>query len=345
MKNSIAIWADNPPNDSDLHINYWIIKKKKFFRDHFLDFGVKLSDWEGGKVHFYIPIKNIDECISEIGSELKKRELSNALFNENCEITTSSDKRFEIKLPNEKLTIFTFDKNHDLTSEQLYDGTLFSIKFPDERQNWYIRFRVKIQYYLALRNFIKLRKEKRKWKTIRSSFSEKHTPGGSFYQSVRSSIEAVDFRVNDKRSLNLSLLDEKQGLFLNLRKLHFLLIHDIDEELIFSTTKVKKTRLLEDEIWSAYLHGISGSEKKYCANQWTCSPQRSDGWEIFLKLRYASANVMTIGWYIILIVFISYFVNILSALSYDKLKKTDFFNKILENKCETNSLPTEKLFP
>lgn len=135
MNNSVAIWADNPPEASDLHINYWIIKRKIIFRDHFLDFGIKLINWEGGIVYFYIPIKNIDKSLLEIGNELSERELANALFNENCKITSSTGKRFEIGLPNEKLTVFIFDKDNDVQSEQRYDGTLFSINIPKEKKN------------------------------------------------------------------------------------------------------------------------------------------------------------------------------------------------------------------
>ena len=86
MKDSVAIWADTPPKTSDLHINYWIIKKRR--RNHFIDFGLKLVEWDGGKVRIHIPIKDLDnKNILEIGNELKERELANALFNENCAIT------------------------------------------------------------------------------------------------------------------------------------------------------------------------------------------------------------------------------------------------------------------
>lgn len=322
MKNSVAIWAENPPVEADLHINYWIIKRQLFFRDHFLDFGIKLKDWEGGTVNFYLPIKNVEESLIEIGSELSERELANALFNENCEITSSTGKRFEIGLPEERLTAFVFDKGNDVSSEQRYDGTLFSIDIPKEKKNWYIRFRIKIPYKQAIINLFKLHT----WKTIRSTFSKKHTPGGSFYQSVRSSVEDVDFRVNDKRSLNLSLLDENQNRFLNLRKLHFFLIYDNDEEFIFSTSKPKKVRLLENKVWSKYLKGVSGTDRKYCATHWSCSSSPEEGWEIFLKLRFASSNILTIGWYLVLIISMALTVNIFSAYFYDKLKAMNFFN-------------------
>ncbi|MCK5017747.1 MAG: hypothetical protein KAS32_11850, partial [Candidatus Peribacteraceae bacterium] len=218
-------------------------------------------------------------------------------------------------------------------SEQRYDGTLFSINIPNEINNWYIRFRVKIPYTHAIKNLFNLHT----WRTIRSSFSEKHTPGGSFYQSVRSSVESVDFRVNDKRSLNLSLLDENQCNFLKLRKLHFFLIYDIDEDFIFSTTEPKKARLLENKVWSEYLHGVSGANRKYCASHWSCSALPEEGWEIFLKIRFASANILTIGLYIVLITSIAFIVNIFSAFCYEGLKQKHFPNKIFKIEAEKSA--------
>jgi hypothetical protein len=317
MKNSVAIWSDSPPHKSDLHINYWITKNRMIFRDHFLDFGLKLLNWDGGEIKFYIPIKDIGNNLLEIGSELKERELANALFNENCQIAVDNAKRFKIGLPDEELTVFVFDVGNDVHSEQKYGGTLFSINVPSERKNWYIRFRIRIQYPQAIIGLFK----GHSWKTIRSSFSKKFTPSGSFYQSVRTSVEAVDFRINDKRDLNVSLLDENQAKFLDLRKLHFFLIYDNDEEFVFSTTKPKKVRLLESNVWNRYLQSVSADNKKYCATHWSCTPPVEEGWEIFVKIKFASANILTMAWYMILIMFLAFIINLSSAFTYDKLKE------------------------
>jgi len=290
MKNNVAFWTDIPPISSDLHVNYWVIKQRLLLRNHFLDFGLKLNGCKGGKVHFFIPIKKIDECIFDVGAELTERKLANALFNENCEIISKTEKRIEIKLPEEQLTVFVIDIKNDIKTQSLYDGTLFSINLPSETKNWYIRFRIKIGFKQALKNLLL----SREWQTIRSVFSKKDTPNGSFYQSVRNSVEAIDFRVNNKRSLNFSLLDENQDKFLKFRKLHFLLISESDEGLNFSSTKPKKIHLLENEVWQKYLKGASKKYKNYCAYQWSCSPKLGDGWVIFLKLQFGSANMLTI---------------------------------------------------
>jgi hypothetical protein len=272
----------------------------------------------------------------EVGGELKERELANALFNENCIITANSPKRFEIGLPNEDLTTFIFDSKNDVQSEQRYEGTLFLINIPNENRNWYVRFRIKIPYSNAIVNLFKVKT----WSTIRSSFSKKFTPGGSFYQSVRSSVDAVDFRINSRRNLNLSLLDENQNNFLKLRKLHFFLIYDNDEDFLSSTTKPKKIRLLENDVWCRYLKGVSGNNRKYCATNWSCTPLKDEGWEIFVKIRFASANILTIGWYILLVSLMAFTINISSTFLYDKLNIKSFFNNLF--KAEINESHFEK---
>lgn len=325
MKNSVAVWTESPPEKCDIHINYWIIKSKFIFRDHFIDFGIKLIDWQGGGVSLYLPLGYVNKSLVEVGKELRERELANALFNENCEITSSENKRFEIKLPEEQLTVFVFDKENDVRSAQRYDGTLFTFEIPRETNNWYLRFRIKISYKEAITNLFK----SGTWHTIRSSFSKKHTPKGSFYQSVRSSVEAVDFRLNDRRSLNYSLLDAHQNKFLKPRKLHFFLIYEDDEEFIYSTSKPKKDRLLENDVWGAYLKKVSGTKTKFCATHWACSPPSDEGWEVFLKIRYGSANIVTIIWYLLLIISVALIVNIVSAYLYDKLNLKHFFDSLL----------------
>lgn len=326
MNNSIAIWTDSLPEFSELHINYWILKKKGLLRDHFLDFGVKLINWEGGKVHFFVPIDHIDRSLFEIGKELNNRELANALFNENCKITTSEGKKIEIQLPNEKLTVFLFDIDNDVQVEKKYSGTHFTIQVPHDKVNWYLRFRIKIPISMALLNLFKYRS----WNTIRSSFSKKHTPSGSFYQSVRSSVEAIDFRINDRRSLDYSLLDENQDKFLRLRKLHFFTIYDQDEDLIYHSTRPKKARLLENKVWSNYLQNISGANRKYCANHWSCAPPPDEGWEVFLKTSYASSNILTISWYVLLIGLLGFTINICSSIAFEKFRSTSSFKELFK---------------
>lgn len=317
MKNSVAIWAEDKPDESHLHVNYWIIKKNVFIRDHFLDFGIKLIKWNGGKISFYFPYEISDKCITELGKELKNTELANAMFKEDCQIITGPAKEFVIKDRIEQFTVFEFDERNDLEYSHKYGGTICSIKIPkNDIKNWYVRFRVKISYKEALKNCFK----KIEWRNVRSIFSEKYTPRGSFYQSARTSVDAIDFRINNKGDLNLSLLKENQNDFINLKKLHFFLINDVDEDLIRSSSIPVGIRLLENSIWEKYLQDITGNKRKYCASKWTCQPAKEEGWEIFFKLQFASANILTISWYILVACFIAGAVNISSSFIYDRLK-------------------------
>lgn len=314
MNKSIAVWTDNTTRICNLHINYWIVKRYFTNRDHFIDIGIKIPDWEGGNLYLFSPISIKKDSVIDLGSQLRDKRLANSLFNENCTIVEGQEKRLEITWANNSISVFQLDINNDVKITPKYEGTIVTFKIPKLTNTPYIRFRLKIPPSNTIERFIKTGR----WDTIKNQFSQKQTPKGSFYQSARTSTEAIDFRINDKRSLNVSLLDEKSQNFLALDKLHFFIIHDIDEELHFSSRKAKKVRLLENEDWRDYLGGLPGNNRKFCACHWSCNP--TDGWTVFLKLRYASANWFTLLRYFLYVVILAGAINLSSAFLYDLIK-------------------------
>jgi hypothetical protein len=98
--------------------------------------------------------------------------------------------------------------------------------------------------------------------------------------------------------------------------------------------------LLENDVWCRYLKGVSGNNRKYCATNWSCTPLKDEGWEIFVKIRFASANILTIGWYILLVSLMAFTINISSTFLYDKLNIKSFFNNLF--KAEINESHFEK---
>lgn len=318
MKNSIAIWADKP-GEAHFHINYWIVRHC-ISDDHFIDFGIKLLNWESGQVSLFFPLMLDNTNILDLSAELKDRDLANALFNENCEIHFLKDyaKRFEIKTLDETLTVLEIDINNDLKINYGYDGSVINFQIPnDPGHDWYIRFRLKTKQSCFLRGKIQI-KGSHLPRTIRSIFSEQHIPIGSFYQSVRNSVDAIDFRVNDNKCLSRSLLDDKKHMFLKLKKLHFFLLHNHDEGIDFSSLVPAQVRLLENDTWKKYLHSISRKSRKFCASRWTCNPVK--GWEIFIKIRHGSSNLITILSYLCAFFILGVIINYFSAwLPYTRL--------------------------
>lgn len=309
MDNSIAVWADSAPGESHLHINYWIIDKKNnqsiykydykydkhrivekvvnFLRpkkrEHFVDIGLKLRSWGGGKIFCYVPIALSSEDLSCVGRELKETLLARALFNEDCRVKEVEDDYCIIDLKDEELKVVFLDEIKGIDMAQAPNGTTIELNIPKEepytQRSWYVRFRVKFHDLGAKQ-------------TIQNIFSENYSPTGSFYQSVMNSIDAIDFRVADKKSLNKELFRDFGKKFLEFKKLHFFAIHDQKEELHFCADKPTKMRILEGKAWDKYLRSITKDDRKYTTAHWTKDNVTS--WDTFFKVRFCSSNGWTI---------------------------------------------------
>lgn len=254
-----------------------------------------MEDWHGGELSVFVPFNVDTNSIYDLGSELKDRELCCAIFNENCKIENSKDKRLSIDIADEKIEVFILDIKNDIDFSSRYEGRILKFRIPSDsnKKNWYVRFRLDMP-------------------NLRNQFSQKFTPKGSFYQSVRSSIEAIDFRLNIKRGMNASLLDEKSEKFADIKKCHFFLMCENDEELNFSNIKDNGARLLEAEVWKKYLNNTSKHHKKFCAYHWKQTDTK-DGFDIFIKIKYSSSNVRTIIIYIVVISFSTILLNLISS--------------------------------
>jgi hypothetical protein len=309
-KKSVALWYEaDAPEYTDVHINYWLIPERKGVpRKHFIDIGLKLQNWKGGRINLYLPFSLSKDHLSDLGAELQERQLANSLFNENCRISTDDEKRIFIKLSDTDLTVFKFDKEYDVQCENNYGGTIISIDVPEEERNWYLRFR--LQDISHSKDTV----------CIRSVFSQTSTPRGSLYQSMRSSIDMIDFRLNRKQSLDATLLDKIKTKLPAIRKLHFLLICEVDEEFSHSTHANPQSRLLEENIWQNYLkNAVDHTKKNFIASHWKAENLNEGEWSIFLKTRYSSTNTRTILKYLGIAVLIAFVINMFSNTVYDFL--------------------------
>lgn len=315
MNNSIAVWSKNKPEQAHLHINYWVIDKKnnqsgtndtkkryKKAREHFLDIGLKLMGWTGGTVSCYFPLKLEEEHFSDLGCELVEPKLARALFNEDCDINKVEENHSLISIKQDILKVVFLDMEYDLEIVHEYGGTIIHLSIPAaEARGWYLRFRVKCQ-------------DQKGTATIRSTFSESYSPTGSFYQSVMNSVDAVDFRVADKKSLHQKFFNTFKNEFLTFEKLHFLVIHDQQEELMFSAKRPNNMRLLEGDSWDKYLQGLTINNRKYTTGHWT--DRAVEAWDVFFKVRYCSSNAISICRYFLCILIFGVFINFCSTYLY-----------------------------
>ena len=226
----------------ELHLNHWKLNDKKSKKDieYFLDVGVKIKNGANvGNVCFYLPdeIEEIATYIEDLGGKLKERRLLTAVFNENYSSTIGGNKYFEVKQSGKSLFyIYSLDVKADLQIEKKFQGSILKFEFQYFKQtDTYYRLRLK-------KNFVK-------------KFSVVYRPKNSFLESIFSSVELIDIKINDTRNTHLSLLEhiEKNGKMFNLSLVHLFVMRNINDEYIISDLNLNSIRQLEEHTWNSYL--------------------------------------------------------------------------------------------
>ncbi len=277
MAESLAFWVE-PINASeelanegktpkvDLHINYWLLNQNTDNEFHYLDFGIKFENLSrNSKLSLYFPFKvNKEEYVSGLGGQVCRRtELIQTIFNATHRSTKNIAPTYvEIEFVSEKepaLRVYTqIEIGDDPDSVNLIHfekGSLLEFPmnlFPDCTEDSkelgpipnYIRFR------------INLKGDKAK-KCFSQSYKHRDNPVLSRLEST----EIVDFRLNEVRDLPGNIQGKK---FSNsfIKNIHFFLIREIDSEFKQAHAKFDRCRLLEKELWNAYLNLEDDAGKK-----------------------------------------------------------------------------------
>lgn len=269
--NSIAVWYEkiNDPMGTtpelDIHINHWKLKfKKNFFlrklrwlssktlgrffermyfndSDYFMDVGLMVRDGvDVQNVCIYIPYQYTDQnkLIEDLGCMLENKRMITAVFNEPYNTaTTANSKYFQVFKDGKQLfNVYKLDISNDILLSNSFDGTILKIPFKqfDNRPTYY-RFRFKSPFVTNLSFFYK--------------------PSNKFLESAFSSIEIIDFRINDTRNLNVSLIEHINAHgHVHIALVHFFLMRSIKDEYIVSNQILNGVRQLEDETWSTYIN-------------------------------------------------------------------------------------------
>lgn len=275
--NSLAIWyeensplVDNEVPCLDLHFNHWKLHRKYLIRneikkkikeqinwelklkqplwkptfenttDYFLDIGIKVGSGRNVKnVCLYFPYKILktDNVIADLGCKLNNRDATTAIFNEDYSVVIpATPKIIELKSgTNTVLKVYQLDIPNDIKFKEEYHGTV--IRFPHNDFGAipsYYRIRIKS-------NFI-------------STLSYFYRPKNAFLESAFSSIELIDFRLNDTRNLDLSLLEHiATNKKFNIRLVHYFIMRKVKDDYILSNQPLNSLRELEENTWNKYI--------------------------------------------------------------------------------------------
>jgi len=280
---SIAIWykpenSDIPSiKEVELHFNMWKIPNgnKKIIR--YLDIGIKLDNTVNVDVlKIYFPFvvdkKDFEDIVDRF---ITKPDLVSAIFNENYNVTSKgTSKQYQLTDANGN-PVFDIYKTSDadITKTKKFNGSIFNISVPKENKKFYFRFRIKGAYV--------------------DSLSSIFSPTNAVIESAFSKMEMIDFRVNEARDLDLSLLEEiskENGLMI--KKQHFFFICSIEEEIIGFHQSFINCRNLENYRWNSYVDITTKLNQIFLAYHWKDANIESSN--ILIKTKYERNNWVTI---------------------------------------------------
>lgn len=290
---SFAIWYKPKPGidkktiELEVHINLWNLwneEKGKESFDNFMDIGIMVEDIEEiSNINIFIPNKIYKDEITDLGNCFKEHTaLVPIVFNRDYVVkTTQAGKMVEVlNRDNELLfNIFRLDTNNDLEIINRDYGSVVKIVVDDSIQKGktYYRIRIKSGYIDSLSSIDK--------------------PANAILESAFACTEMVDFRLNEKRNLPDSLLNEihKDGEVI-FKPIHLFVMREADYDYIFSSGSLYRSRELEKNLWAQYI-GNNYSFKKLIAYQWM--EKSSESLYVFVKFRFRRSNWKTILYFIL----------------------------------------------
>lgn len=336
--NSIAIWYEQTSNDRntvipelDVHVNHWKLKfKKNYFvkilrslctntlgkkwknliyheSDYFMDFGVKVKN--GAKIKnvcFFIPYTFFDgtSLIEDIGNKLIEKRLIMAVFNEPYNTLETNDPKYftVVDKSHSIFNVYRLDISNDIKLEQKFNGTIIRIPFKQYNSlPTYYRFRLKALFVKKL--------------------SYVYSPSNSFLESVYSNIEVIDFRINDTRNLDVSLVEyiNSQDKF-NIRLVHYFVMRSVKDEYVVSNQELTSVRQLEDKTWESYVNKqeyIYGKSFAYHLKKKVEKDTYIDEFSAVLKFRFEDNKLL---WYFFYLLLFAVFTEVVGSGIYDCLK-------------------------
>ena len=294
--NCIAIWCSytnikSASHSLEVHFNLWKLGKRKN-ANCFLDIGLMIQDaTKVSHVNIFIPQPVARSNIEDLGITFRKNpDLVSTIFNEDYRISSGAQEKIVEVLSIDRIPIFyiyILDLDSDVSIENAFGGSIIKIRIPQELtdKKHYYRIRLKNPYV--------------------DSISHIYTPPNSVLESAFSQTELVDFRINEKRNLNSSLLERihSEGE-VSFNKTHLFLMREASDDYVYSYKPPNSSRQLEVDAWKGYIGG-DYSFDKIIAYHWK-ETNMHYSFSAFVKFRYIHCSPLTILIFIIIIIMLGF---------------------------------------
>lgn len=292
----IAIWCSSVKTKSvsqslEVHFNLWKLGKRRN-ANCFLDIGLMIQNaTEASHINIFIPERVAKSDIEDLGITFREKpDLVSTLFNEDYRTSSGAQEKVVDVSGVDRTTVFyiyVLDLESDVLIENAYGGSIIKICISQELtgKKHYYRIRLKNPYV--------------------DSISHIYTPPNSVLESAFSQTELVDFRLNEKRNLNSSLLErmrlEGEVSFI---KTHLFLMREASDDYVYSHKPPHSSRQLEADLWKGYI-GADYSFDKMIAYHWK-ETNTHNSFSAFVKFRYIRCNPLTIATFIIIIIILGF---------------------------------------
>jgi hypothetical protein len=294
--NCIAIWCSSKNKQSafhclEVHFNLWKLGKRKS-ANCFLDIGLMIQDaTKVSHVNIFIPQPVASSDIKDLGITFRRNpDLVSILFNEDYRISSGAQEKIVEVLNVDRIPIFyiyVLDLGSDVSVENAFGGSIIKIHIPLELadKKHYYRIRLKNPYV--------------------DSISHIYTPPNSVLESAFSQTELVDFRINEKRNLNGSLLERihSEGE-VSFNKTHLFLMREASDDYVYSHKPPNASRQLEADLWKGYISGDYPFDKMI-AYHWK-ETDTHHSFSAFAKFRYIRCTSKTITIFIVIIIVLGF---------------------------------------
>lgn len=311
----LALWhkaVEGKPNQKlkiELHINLWELEQSAEQQvKHFIDIGIKVypaSLAEAIKLYFPFVVEPAD--IKDLGSLFTSiPNLLPAIFNENLYMTNKG-KILEITDTSRvtQFNIYALDIEQDLDFTQKYGGTVVNIPLRTNEQDVPVYFRIRVT--------------SKHLEELHHSYQ----PRSSWLDNSSTSTHSVDFRINESRNLDRTLLEKmnEDGL-IEFKSIDFFVMRDFKYDFISANKDLHRSRWLEPNIWDEYVgEGCKCAETIAYHLKWQeedLSPEVG-GMNAFVKFKCTTSNWVIITRFIFILIAIGLIGGLLGSLLFSIL--------------------------
>jgi len=305
--NCLAVWYEHKPSrareklDIELHLNLWKLNKKNGEKEspfkNFLDIGIKILEPSNvANICIFTPFKVSKKEIEDLGHYFEDdNRLVAAIFNEEFNSTASTQsKTLQIKDAEDNIQFYVYMvdiKNDVVRPPKNYGGTVIRIKVRSHAG-------IKPLYYRIRINSDKL-----------EELYTQYKPESTWLESHSTNTELIDFRVNEKRNLDKSLLEEMHDSgVVNFKRVDYFVMREFKYDYVSSQTEMIRSRRLEEDLWDSYVGDDCECGKIIAYHwKWPVPPEVAvRGFNAFVKYRFLTSDRKTRRRFFLFLLFVGF---------------------------------------